>query len=474
MTEAGYDAVIVGAGPNGLAAAVTLARAGRRVLVLEANDTVGGAARSAALTRPGFVHDLGSAVHPMGVASPFFRTLPLERYGLEWVHPHVPMAHPLEGGRAAVLYRSLEETARALGRDGAAYRRPMAPLARRWEALVDEVLQPVLHVPRHPLVLVRFGLPALLPAQTLARLLFRTEAARALFAGNAAHAVLPLSAPVSSAFGLLIGMTGHAVGWPVPRGGAQAIGDALAAYLRDLGGEIRTGRRVASLRELPPARAVVLDVTPRQLVRLAGERLPASYRKKMQRWRYGPGAFKLDYALSEPIPWAAATCRRAGTVHVGGTLEEVAAAEKAVGAGHVPERPFVLLAQPSLFDPTRAPEGRHTAWAYCHVPNGSPVDMTRRIERQIERFAPGFRDCIVERFVSSPATLERQNANLVGGDINGGRMGLRQLLARPVLSAKPYRTPARGVYLCSASTAPGGGVHGMCGYHAARTVLRDW
>ena len=468
-----YDAVVVGAGPNGLAAAVTLARAGRRVHVIEANDTVGGGARSAALTRPGFVHDLGSSIHPLGVASPFFRSLSLEDYGLEWVQPDVPVAHPLGGDRAAALYRSLAETAAGLGADGPAYRRLMQPLVDHWEAVMEETLRPLLHVPRHPITLARFGLRAVWPAQGLARALFRDEEARALFAGLAAHANLPLTAPASAAFGLMLGLLGHAVGWPLPRGGAQQIADALAAYLRALGGTIETGRRVTNVDELPPARAVLLDVAPRGLLRLAGHRLPSGYRRRLRRYRHGPAAFKIDYALSDPIPWTAAACRRAGTVHVGGPLEAVAAAEQAVAEGRAPEHPFLLLAQHSLFDSTRAPDGKHTAWTYGHVPNGFTGDLTAAVERQIERFAPGFRDCVIERYVSAPAELERQNANLVGGDIMGGAMDLGQLAARPVFSLSPYRTPARGLYLCSASTPPGGGVHGMGGVLAAQAVLHD-
>lgn len=466
------DAVVVGAGPNGLAAAIVLARAGRSVQVLEANATIGGAARSSALTREGFVHDLGSSIHPMTAASPFFRQLPLQRYGLEWVQPDIPVAHPLDGGRAAALYRSVETTAERLKGDSKAYRWFMEPLAARWEDMLHEVLQPPLHLPRYPLFLARFGLQALSPTTLLTRSFFSSEAARALFAGIAAHANLPLSAPGSSAFGLVLGALGHAVGWPFPRGGAQQIADALAAHLRTLGGEIQTERRVTSLRDLPSARTAILDLTPRQLLHIAGPELPERRRRPLRRYRYGPAAFKVDYALSEPIPWAAEVCRRAGTVHVGGTLEEIARSERQVAEEKAPERPFVLLAQHSLFDETRAPDGQHTAWAYCHVPNGSSVDMTERIERQIERFAPGFRGCILERYVSSPAELERQNANLVGGDINGGLMNLRQLLARPVLSLNPYRM-AEGLYLCSSSTSPGGGVHGMCGFHAARAALKD-
>jgi phytoene dehydrogenase-like protein len=443
------------------------------VLVLEAEDTPGGGVRSAALTRPGFVHDRCSAIHPFGLASSFFRSLPLERYGLSWVHPPLPLAHPLDGGTAAVFHQSLDDTARGLGSDGAAYRRLMEPCVEAWPELVEELLQPLLHLPRHPWKLASFGLKAVRSARGLARRRFRETEARALFAGMAAHAVLPLGEPASASFGLMLGMLGHAVGWPMPRGGAQSLADALVACLRDLGGEIVTGHRVRDLAALPPARAVLLDVTPRQFVALAGSRTPDRYRRRLEQFRYGWGVYKVDYALDGPIPWTAEPCTRAGTVHLGGTFEEVAEAERAVQRGQHPERPFVLLAQPSLFDPSRAPSGQHTAWAYCHVPAGTTFDMTARIEGQIERFAPGFGARILERHVSTPADLERSNANLVGGSINGGRMGLWQLLARPTFGFTPYRTPLPGVYLCSSSTPPGGGVHGMCGYHAAQTVLHD-
>ena len=474
MAHAGpYDAVVVGAGPNGLAAAITLARHGWRVCLLEANDTVGGGARSAALTQPGFVHDLGSAIHPLGVGSPFFRTLPLDRYGLAWVESEVPLAHPLDDGSAVLLQRSIAATAAGLGADGAAYRRLYESLVPHWQPLLAEVLQPLMHIPRHPLVLARFGWQAIRSARLLADAWFTEVPARALFGGLAAHAILPLDQVASASFGLVLSVLGHAVGWPLPRGGAQRIADAMAAYFIDLGGVIESGRRVRSLGELPSARAVLLDLTPRQLLRLADDRLPPSYRARLERFRYGWGVFKVDYALRAPIPWKAEACRRAGTVHLGGTFEEIEAAEQAVAEGRHPERPFVLLAQPSLFDATRAPEGYHTAWAYCHVPQGSAFDMTARIEAQIERFAPGFRACMLERHVTRPADLERSNANLIGGSINGGAMDLAQLLARPVFSPRPYRTPLTGVYLCSSSTPPGGGVHGMCGHLAAHTVLRD-
>ena len=465
------DAIVVGSGPNGLAAAIALARAGCSVLVLEAAETVGGGTRTAELTLPGFRHDVCSAIHPLGLGSPYLRTLPLEEHGLEWIQPPVPLAHPFDDGTAALLERSVEATGATLGPDAAAYGRLMSPLVARADTLLGELLGPF-RLPRHPLLLSRFGLSAILPAERLARRRFEGERARGLFAGLAAHSMLPLTASPSAAFGLMLGLLGHHVGWPLPRGGSQAIADALASYLRSLGGEIECGRPVASLEELQPARAVLLDVTPRQLVRIAGDRLPSGYRRRLERYRYGPGVFKLDLALDGPIPWQAQECARAATVHLGGTLEEIADSEAAPSRGEHAERPYVLLAQQSLFDPTRAPEGKHTAWAYCHVPNGSAVDMTERIEAQIERFAPGFHDRVLARHAWGPAELERYNANYVGGDINGGVQDLRQHFTRPVARRVPYSTPAKGVYLCSSSTPPGGGVHGMCGWWAAQAALR--
>jgi phytoene dehydrogenase-like protein len=466
------DAVVVGAGPNGLAAAIEMACAGLSVRVLEAADTVGGGARSAELTLPGFVHDVCSAIHPLGIASPFFRSLPLADHGLEWVEPPAALAHPFDDGGAALLARSPDAAMPTLGEDDERWRRLFAPLVRDPESLLDEILAP-LHVPAHPLTLARFGLRALLPATTVARRSFRGARARGLFAGLAAHSMLPLERPPSAAFALMLGLLGHAVGWPFPRGGSQALSDALASYLRSLGGEIETGRRVESLAELGATRRVVLDVTPRGRLELAGDRRADRYRSRLERYRYGPGVFKLDWALAGPIPWRADECSRAATVHLGATLEEIAASEAAPAQNRSAERPYVLLAQQSLFDPTRAPAGRHTAWAYCHVPNGSSVDMTEQVESQVERFAPGFRERILARSALGPADLERSNPNYVGGDINGGLADLRQLLTRPVARWSPYSTPLPGVFLCSASTPPGGGVHGMCGFHAARAALRS-
>jgi phytoene dehydrogenase-like protein len=468
-----YDCIVVGSGPNGLSAAITLARAGHSVLVVEASATIGGSARSAALTLPGFVHDICSAVHPLAIGAPFFKTLPLDKFGLAWIHPEIALAHPLEDSTAACLHRDLDLTAQHLDGDAGAYRLLFGAPVRDWDKLAAEFLQPILHFPRHPLALARFGIGAMWPTTWLAKIVFTREPARALFGGIAAHSFLPLESVVSSAFGLVLGAAGHAVGWPIPRGGSQSISNALAGYFHQLGGEIELNRRVDNLNQLPASRAILLDVTAWQFARIAGTRLPANYRRRLENFQHAPGVFKIDYALSAPIPWKAEACRRAGTVHLGGTLAEISAAEHQIARGEIPERPFVLVAQQSLFDETRAPRGRHTLWAYCHVPFNCQIDMSESIESQIERFAPGFRDCILARHKSSAVDLEKSNANLTGGDINGGAANLRQLIARPILSATPYRTPLPGVYLCSASTPPGGGVHGMCGYHAARAALRD-
>lgn len=471
-THPDYDAVVVGSGPNGLSAAITLQRAGLSVLLLEARNTVGGGMRTAELTLPGFRHDVCSAIHPMGVNSPVFRALPLREFGLDFIEPPVAAAHPFDAAPAALLHHALPLTAQGLGADGDAYRRLMEPILENWPAIETTVLGPIRLHPR----LVRvapFGLRALLPAQALARWQFGGEAARGLFAGMAAHSLLPLGQPATSAIGLVLMAQAHLKGWPLARGGSQAIADALAGYFVALGGKIETGVRVRSLKQLPLVRAVLFDLTPAQLLTLAGHRFSALYRWQMARYRYGAGVFKIDYALDDPVPFADEGCQRAGTVHLGGTLAEIAAAERAVARGQHPERPFVLLAQPSRFDPTRAPAGKHTAWAYCHVPNGSTVDMTGAIERQIERFAPQFRERVLARHVMNPADLERYNPNYRGGDINGGSADLTQLFTRPALRGSPYRTSARGLYLCSASTPPGGGVHGLCGYHAALRALRD-
>lgn len=459
---------VVGSGPNGLTAAIVMAQAGRRVTVFEAEQTIGGGARSAQLTLPGFVHDICSAIHPLGVGSPVFRTFPLEKFGLEWVHPAIPLAHPLDDGTAAVLARSVEETARSLGEDAASYRRLLAPAVKHWDDMLSLALSP--RFPRHPWLLARLGWKALQPAARLARSHFRGQPARALFAGLGGHAVLPLDHLGTAGVALALAVAGHAVGWPFPRGGAQQIPNALAAYARSLGVEIRTGTRVTSLKELPRGAEVLCDLTPRQLLNIGGADLPPALRRRLRRYRYGMAAYKVDWALSAPIPWKAEECRKAGTVHLGGTLKEIAEAESAASNQQPVQNPFVLLAQHTLFDPTRAPAGCHTAWAYCHVANSSREDMLPRIEAQIERFAPGFRDLILARSVKPPAELEAHNANLVGGDISGGSMDFRQMFLR--LGARPSTTSPWRVYLCSSSTFPGPGVHGMCGYFAAKACLR--
>ena len=465
-----YDAVVVGSGPNGLAAAITIARAGRSVIVLEAADTVGGGARSAELTLPGYVHDVCSAIHPLGASSPFFSKLPLAEHGLEWINPPAAVAHPLDDGTAVLLERSVDQTGQALGKDHRAYVRIFQPLASDWPKLAHDLLGPPT-LPRHPLQVANFGVRALRSARGLAEGAFQQEPARALFAGLAAHSMLPLERPVSAAFGLVLGATGHSGGWPLPRGGSQQISNALASYLASLGGEIKTGNPVESMRELPEAPVTLFGVGPRQLLRIVGDLFPSWYRRKLERYRYGPGAFKVDWALDGPIPWTAEQCHRAATVHVGGTLTEIARAEAAAWTAKPAERPFVLVAQQSLFDPTRAPSGKHTAWAYCHVPNSCDFDMTERIEAQIERFAPGFRDLILAKHIMPPSAFQNYNRNYEGGDINGGVQDLGQMFARPTWRLNPYSTPAPGVYICSSSTPPGGGVHGMCGYHAAQSAL---
>ncbi len=462
----------MGSGPNGLAAAVAMAQAGFATEVREARGIPGGACRTLPLTLPGFLHDFGSAVHPLGAGSPFFQTLALERHGLGWIHHPAPLAHPLDGGAAVTLERSLDDTVAELGPDGKAWRALVGPLVESWESLIPELLGPFVHVPRHPLQLARFGALAAMPARLLAATMFRTERARALFAGLAAHSFLSLDAPFSSAIALVLGAAAHAVGWPIPRGGSGSIMQALASVLVEVGGTLQVEAPVRSLSDFAPGAIVLFDTRPVQMLQLAGSRLPAGYARQLQSFRPGPAAFKIDYALSEPIPWKAAACRRAGTVHVGGTLGEITRSERTMLRGRVPERPYVLVAQPTLADPSRAPEGKHVAWVYCHIPYGSGEDATRQIEEQMERFAPGFRECVLHRTISGPAQLAAGDANLEGGDISGGAMDVVQLLMRPTLTA--YRTPDPRLYLCSSSTPPGAGVHGMCGYHAARAALSRW
>jgi phytoene dehydrogenase-like protein len=467
-----YDAVVVGAGPNGLAAAITLARAGHSVLILEGNDTIGGGCRSGEVTLPGFVHDICAAVHPMGIVSPFLRELPLQAHGLDWVHAPSPVAHPFDNGTAAVLERSVEETADALGADGTAWTRLMRPFLRHADALFEETLKPI-RIPRHPWLMARFGMIGLQSCERLVKRRFTTPAARALFAGCGAHSFLPMHAPGSASFGLVLALVGHATDWPVVRGGSQQLVDALGRCFRTLGGHIEVGRPVRTLSDLPDHRVALFDVAPQNLDRIAGDALPAQYRRRLRAFRHGPAVFKVDFALNGPIPWRAPECRRAATVHVCGTYEEIVASENAAARGRVHDRPFVLVSQQSLFDATRAPRGKHTGWAYCHVPHGSTIDMTDRIERQIERFAPGFRELVLARHTLSPAAIEAHNPNMVGGDIGGGANDVGQFLLRPFPRWNPYTTPNTRLFLCSSSTPPGAGVHGMCGYWAAQSALRS-
>jgi phytoene dehydrogenase-like protein len=473
--NAPLDAIVIGAGPNGLAAAIALAQAGRSVRLYEAEHTVGGATRSAELTAPGFVHDVGATVHALALLSPFFSTLPLREHGFDTVHPEAPFAHPLDDGTAVLIERSIERTAAGLrAGDGRAYTKLFEPLVEEASRLMEILLAPpgVMRTLRHPLTMTSFGVRAIQSAEGLARRMFASDDTRAMFAGAAAHSMVPLHQISTAGYGLGLMIAAHAAGWPVARGGSQQLSNALASYFRTLGGEIITDTRIASLDELPKARAILCDITPQQFLQIAGTHLPSAYARKLANYRYGPGVFKMDWALNAPVPWRAAACARAGTVHLGGSMEEIARSERDSWGGRVPEQPYVLAVQASRFDASRAPAGKHTLWAYCHVPNGCSVDMREKIERQIERFAPGFRDCIIERSAMFPRDLERGNANLVGGDIAGGAADFAQWLARPVLAVNPYETALEGVYLCSSSTPPGVGVHGMCGWHAAQAVLK--
>ncbi len=468
-----YDAVVVGSGPNGMGAAITLARAGKSVLLREAAATLGGSCRSAELTQPGFVHDICSTVQALAVASPFMRSVPLAEHGLELVHPLAPYAQPLDDGTAAIAYQSIEDTVTTLGRDASAYRKLMAPLVRDWEVMLPALLAPPSPFTKHPLKMMRFGMKAIRSARSVANSWFSGAHAKALFAGVAAHAIVPLEWAGTAAYGLVLGASAHAGGWPVAKGGSQKLTDALVSYFKSLGGTVETNAPVESLEEFASTKAVLCDLTPRQLIRIAGSKMPDGFRRRLQNFRYGPGVHKVDWALSGPIPWKCPDVARAGTVHLGGTFDELADAERAPWEGRHAERPYVLLVQASLFDSTRCPDGKHSAWAYCHVPNGSTLEVTEQIEAQVERFAPGFKDLILAKSVMSTADMERHNPNLIGGDITGGAQILKQVLARPTFAMNPYRTPMKGVYLCSSSTPPGGGVHGMCGFHAAKTALRD-
>ncbi|EFB40133.1 phytoene desaturase family protein [Parachlamydia acanthamoebae] len=467
-----YDAVVIGTGPNGFAAAITLAQAGLSVGMFEAKDTIGGGMRSAELTLPGYVHDVCSAIHPLGVGSPFFRSLPLEKHGLKWIFPSAALAHPFDDGSVAILESSIEKTSETLGLDATAYRRILEPCVQKWDNLVDDLLGP-LRFPKHPIQMAWFSGLCLQPAYSLACQFFREERARGLFGGLAAHSMMPLERSLTSAFGLILGTLGHKAGWPLPEGGSQNIANALASFFRSLGGEIHTNTNIECIDDLPSSQVILCDVSPKQLLKIADHQLSDHYKGKLASYRYGPGVFKVDWALSQLIPWKAKECLRAGTVHIGGTLDEIAKSEREVWENVHPQKPYIILAQQSLFDSTRAPKRKQTAWAYCHVPNGSNVDMTEVIEAQIERFAPGFKDCILAKATKSAVEFEQYNANYVGGDINGGVQDLTQLFTRPVARIVPYSTPRKGLYICSASTPPGGGVHGMCGYHAAKAALKQ-
>lgn len=471
--KSSYDAVVIGSGANGLSAGITLAASGMSVLIVEAKSTIGGACRTLPLTLPGFKHDICSSVYPLAIGSPFFRTLPLEKYGLKWIHPEFPFAHPFDDGTAVIFHRSIEKTAAFLEEDSAAYRKLFGGLNPDWDELSSVLLKPP-HMLKHPFGLAHFGMKALMSARTLVERKFRGRKARALFTGVAAHSALRMEDPASAAFGLVLSIAGHCVGWPFPEGGAQSLTDALVAHFHSLGGEIVSECEVESLDDLPQSKLVLCDITPRQLLKIAGDKLPALFKQQLSRFNYGPGSFKVDWALDAPVPWKNEAVCKSGTIHIGGTMEEIASAEAQVVRGEHPERPYVLLAQTSLFDPTRAPEGKHTLWGYSHVPNGSTFDMTERMEEQIERVAPGFRKIVLQRSILPPMAMQEKNANHIGGDINGGALNLGQMFTRPNIRAIPYSTPIPGLYLCSSSTPPGGGVHGMPGWYAAQCALHNW
>lgn len=467
-----YDAVIIGSGPNGLSAGIRLAQEGLNVLILEAKETIGGGTRTQELTEPGFYHDVCSAVHPTAAGSPFLKTMGLDKYGLEFIQPDLPYVHPLDHGDAAVAYRSLDKTAEQLGKDAKAYRKLYKEFTDHWDFLSEDVFG-TLRIPKHPLLMARFGWFGLFSAKLLSNSLFKTVKAKALFAGCAAHSILPLDKSFTASFGLVLGASAHSVGWPIAKGGSSAITHAMAELFRSLGGTIETGHEVTSLNEIPSSKTVLFDLTPKQIAKIAGDKLPNSYREQLQNYTYGPGVFKMDWALSEPVPWANKEARKAGTLHLGGTLEELTASEKEVWEGKHPQNPYVLVSQPSLFDESRAPKGKHTLWAYCHVPNGGEMDMTDIIENQVERYAPGFKDIIISKHTMNSQEMHSYNANYIGGDINGGAQFIKQLLGRPVLKWNPYKIPAEGFYICSSSTPPGGGVHGMSGFHSAVSILKN-